>query len=189
MAESKRKRKPPKLDQIDMQILQELQRSSKITNATLSERVGISPPSTLERVRKLENQGVITGYVALLDNEVLNKSIVALVHVSLSMHSSETLANAKAAFAELEEVLCCWYTAGDEDFVLQVMVSDMSEYETFVSERLSAVPHIGTIRTAFVLNTVKQTTQIPLNGITEEQSGNRRSAGAARRTGTADSAK
>lgn len=165
--------KPLKLDEIDLKILRELQHSSKITNATLSERIGISPPSTLERVRKLEKHGVITGYVALLDNEALNKSIVALVHVSLTMHTRQTLAEAREALSALDEVLCCWYTAGDEDFVLQVMVSDMSEYETFVSERLSAVPNIGTIRTAFVLNTVKQSTRIPLNGVCADNAGHR----------------
>lgn len=154
--------RPPKLDAIDMRIISELQRSSNITNAALAKKIGISPPSTLDRVRKLERCGVITNYVALVDPGALSKSIQAIVHVSLSHHSSAALAKAKECLAEFEDVQACWHTAGDEDFVLKVIVGDMDQYERFISERLSTVPNIAKIRTAFVLSTVKQSTQVPL---------------------------
>lgn len=165
MAHTKKPPAPVLLDDIDLLILEQLQRSSKITNAMLSERIGISPPSTLERVRKLENGGVISGYVALLDPEKLNKAVRAIVHVKLNAHSRESLSKARTTIAKLDDVLNCWYTAGEEDFILEVLVSDMNDYERFVSDRLSAVPGIATIRTAFVLNTVKQSTGIPLDAV------------------------
>lgn len=155
--------KPAKLDAIDLRIINELQKSSKITNAALAEVIGISPPSTLDRVRKLESSGVITGYVALLNPDAINKSIQAIVHVSLSSHTSASLAKAKEALGQFDEVLACWHTAGDEDFLLKVIVNDMTQYERFISEKLSTVPNIGKIRTAFVLSAVKETTRIPIS--------------------------
>jgi len=157
-----------KIDETDLRIIRELQSSSKITNAALAQRVGISPPSTLERVRKLEQSGIIMGYVALLDPNAISATIQAIVHVSLNHHSSAALAKAKECLAQFDEVLACWHTAGDEDFLLKVIVSDMPQYERFISEKLSTVPNIGKIRTAFVLSTVKQTTRIPieLDGMT-----------------------
>ncbi len=160
---SRRKHKTIKLDEIDRKIIKELQKSSKITNATLSERIGISPPSTLERVRKLESNGVITGYVALVDPLAVKKGVQAIVHVSMNRHSRTNLEKVKRALAAFEEVMSCWHTAGDEDFVLHVLVSDIEEYEQFVTRKLSTVGFIGKIRSAFVLSTIKHTTEIPLN--------------------------
>ena len=162
-----------RLDAIDLRILDELQHSSNLTNAALAQRIGISPPSTLERVRKLERAGVITGYVALLDPDSITRTIQAIVHVSLSHHSSASLSKAKDSLSRFEEVQACWHTAGDEDFVLKVIVADMPQYERFISEKLSTVPNIGKIRTAFVLSTVKHTTQIPmgLNGAYDQHEG------------------
>ena len=159
------KRKSHKFDEIDRRIIEELQKSSKITNATLAERIGISPPSTLERVRKLEANGVITGYVALIDPESVNKPVQAIVNVSMNRHSRANLEKVKRALAGFEEVLSCWHTAGDEDFVLRVLVSDMEQYEQFVTKKLSGVGYIGKIRTAFILSTLKQVTQIPLDAV------------------------
>jgi Lrp/AsnC family leucine-responsive transcriptional regulator len=155
--------RPIRLDAIDLAILRELQRSSKITNAMLAERIGISPPSTMERVRKLETSGVIRGYVALLSAEALNKNIEALVLVTLTEHSQASLAKAKQSLSIFDEVGACWHTAGDDDFVLRVLVQDMPAYEQFISRKLASVPGISRIRTAFVLSTCKNTTQIPLD--------------------------
>lgn len=162
---AKPRTKRPKLDSIDLAILRALQDSSKITNATLAKRIGISPPSTLERVKKLEAAGIIRGYVAVLDAEQLNKPIQAIVQVSLAEHSTAVLAGAKKTIGTFDEVLACWHTAGDEDFILLVVVTNMAEYEQFVGEKLSSVMGIGRIRTGFVLRTVKQTMAVPLDGV------------------------
>ena len=152
----------PRLDALDRQIMRHLQASCNVTNAALAQRLGISAPATQQRIRKLESCGIITGYVALLNPTAVCKSIFAIVHVSLLTHTSSALQRAKAALAQFDEILSCWHTAGDDDFVLRVLVNDMEQYEEFVSQKLSTVPDLGRIRTAFVLSTVKHTTQIPM---------------------------
>lgn len=157
-----------RFDAIDLKILEQLQADSKITNATLAQRVGISPPSTLERVKKLEAEGIIRGYVALLDPVTLDKSIAALVHVTLREHGEDKLNTFKAAIRNFDEVQAAWHTAGEEDFILKVLVTDMQQYEDFVVFRLSAVPNIGRIRTSFCLSTVKEDTRVPLDAVRQE---------------------
>jgi Lrp/AsnC family leucine-responsive transcriptional regulator len=157
-----------RFDAIDIAILHQLQNDSKITNATLAQRVGISPPSTLERVKKLEHSGIIRRYVAILDHVALDKSITAIVHVTLREHGTNGLSQFKKAVGEFEEVQAAWHTAGEEDFILKVVVTDMDQYERFVVHRLSAVPNIGRIRTSFCLSAVKDETQVPLDAVTTE---------------------
>lgn len=152
-----------KFDAIDKAILKELQDNSKITNANLATKVGISPPSTLERVKKLEQLGVINGYVALLEAQHVNQSLLALVHVSIKEHSSEMLEEAKRLLNSFEEIQACWYCAGDEDFILKVRVEDMNHYERFVSKKLASVPGISKLRTGFVLSTIKDTPRMSLD--------------------------
>lgn len=159
------KRPRLKFDDIDLSILQQLQTDSKITNATLAQRVGISPPSTLERVKKLEQQGIIKGYVALIDAAAVDKSICALVHITLREHGEAKLATFKDAVRGFDEVQSAWHTAGEEDFILKVVVTSMQQYEDFVVYRLSAVPNIGRIRTSFCLSTVKEETLVPLDAL------------------------
>lgn len=169
-AGAKRAPRSPRVrfDAIDLAILNQLQADSKITNATLATRVGISPPSTLERVKKLENSGIIRRYVAILDNVALDKSIAALVHVTLREHGTNGLADFKKAVAGFDEVQAAWHTAGEEDFILKVVVTDMDQYEQFVVHRLSAVPNIGRIRTSFCLSAVKDETRVPLDAVAGE---------------------
>lgn len=159
------KRPRVKFDAIDLAILEQLQADSKITNATLAQRVGISPPSTLERVKKLEQQGIVRGYVALIDAVMVDKSICGLVHVTLREHGEDKLTVFKKAVQAFEEVQSAWHTAGEEDFILKVLVTDMQQYEDFVVYRLSAVPNIGRIRTSFCLSTVKDDTNVPLDAV------------------------
>lgn len=154
-----------KFDEIDLAILEQYQRDCKITNATLAERVGISPPSTLERVKKLEAGGIIRGYVALVDPASVLKSISAIVHVTLREHGADRLERFKREVTSFDEVRAAWHTAGEEDFILKVLVTDMNHYEEFVVHRLSAVSNIGRVRTSFCLSAVKDETGVPLDAV------------------------
>lgn len=157
-----------RFDAIDLAILNQLQGDCEITNATLAQRVGISPPSTLERVKKLETSGIIRRYVALLDPVMVDKNICALVHVTLREHGERRLLEFKEALCAFEEVQSCWHTAGEEDFILKVLVTDMAQYELFIVHKLSAVPNIGRIRTSFALSTIKDDTRVPLDAVGAE---------------------
>lgn len=154
-----------RFDAIDLAILDQLQRDSKITNAMLAQRIGISPPSTLERVKKLETEGIIRRYAAIVDPAAVGKSITALVHVTLKNHGEGELRKFKADVAKFDEVLAAWHTAGEEDFILKVIVTDMDHYERFVVHSLSAVPNMGRVRTSFCLSTVKEVTRVPLDAV------------------------
>jgi Lrp/AsnC family transcriptional regulator, leucine-responsive regulatory protein len=154
-----------KFDAIDLAILDQLQSDSKITNAMLAQKVGISPPSTLERVKKLENAGVIKGYRAIVDHKAVNKTICAFVHVTLRVHGAEHIKAFDDAVAAFDEIQGAWHTTGDEDFMLRVLVTDMDQYERFIVHRLSAIPNIGRVRTSFILSPVKDETRVPLDAI------------------------
>lgn len=160
-----------RFDAIDLAILNQLQTDCEITNATLAQRVGISPPSTLERVKKLETSGIIRRYVALLDPVMVDKSISALVHVTLREHSERRLQEFKDALCRFEEVQSAWHTAGEEDFILKVVVTDMTQYETFIVHKLSMAPNIGRIRTSFALSTIKDDTRVPLDAVGPDANG------------------
>ncbi len=160
-----RSRAKVRFDAIDLAILDQLQRDSKITNATLAQRIGISPPSTLERVKKLESEGIIRRYAAIVDAGAVGKAITAIVHVTLRNHGEGELQKFKNAIVRFDEVLAVWHTAGEEDFILKVLVTDMDHYERFVVHSLSAVPNMGRVRTSFCLSTVKEDTRVPLDAV------------------------
>lgn len=150
------------LDETDVQILHLLQNDGRITNAELAKRVGLSPPSVLQRVRALEKSGLIRTYVALLDPERLGLRITALVMISLSLHQEQPIERFRRSIQEIPEITECYHVSGDFDFLLKVVVRDMRAYEVFLREKLSKIKGIGKITTNFVLATTKQTTQIPL---------------------------
>jgi Lrp/AsnC family leucine-responsive transcriptional regulator len=156
-----------RFDAIDLAILEQLQTDSKITNAKLAKNVGISPPSTLERVKKLEQSGIIKRYTAILDPEAVGKPMSAIVSVTLREHGEDRLRAFARAVSGLEEVRSVYHTAGDEDFFLRVVVSDMNQYEDFVVRKLSDIENIGRIRTSFCLSVVKEETAVPLDAVGE----------------------
>lgn len=150
---------------MDRAILDQLQADSSITNALLAERVGISPPGALERVRKLEAAGVITGYSARVDPISVGKRVTAIVHVSLREHGEARLDEFKRVVGAFTEVQALWHTTGEEDFILRVLVTDLAHYEHFVVHKLSAAPNIGRVRTSFCLSVVKDDARVPLDAV------------------------
>jgi DNA-binding Lrp family transcriptional regulator len=154
-------------DDTDRKILDMLQSDSNITNAQLAGEVGISPSSMLERVRRLENAGVIIKYVALVDPEKLGIGTLALVSISLAVHHLDSVDALTKSLNKMDEVLECYHIAGEEDFMLKVAVTNMREYQNFVLNKLSKIPSINRIKTSFVLSTVKSKTKLAVPEIKE----------------------
>ncbi|RYG45882.1 Lrp/AsnC family transcriptional regulator [bacterium] len=150
------------LDEVDLQLLGILQADGRITNADLAKRVGLSPPSVLQRVRALEKAGLVKGYVALLDHDRLGLRITAWVQITLSLHQDQAIERFRTQVSELPEVMECYHVSGDYDFLVKAVVRDMKAYEQFVSKKLSKIRGIGKINTSFVFGVNKHTTQIPL---------------------------
>ena len=153
----------PTLDDIDKKILSLLQDNGRLSNAQLAKEVGLSPPSMLERVRKLEANGVIRKYVALVDPKTLNRSLIAYVSVSLQLHQTEALEEFTEKIQQFPEVLECHHITGESDYLMKVVIKDMAEYEQFLLERLTHFKAINKIRTSFLLKSMKQETKIPVD--------------------------
>ncbi|MGU3575799.1 Lrp/AsnC family transcriptional regulator [Brucellaceae bacterium C25G] len=143
------------LDEIDWKILKELQDNGRITNVELAERVGISAPPCLRRVRKLEENGVINGYRAILNGEILGQDLVAFCSVGLHRQSDSDL----KAFAEKSKlwplVRRAWMISGESDFLLHCVAPDLNTFQTFVIEELTSTPNVDSVRTALTIRSVK----------------------------------
>ena len=153
------------LDRFDIAILGELQRNGRVSNRDLAERVGLSPAPCWRRLRNLEEQGVISRYAALLDSEKVGLSITAFAHISLESHHGDTVASFDEAVQMADEVLECYMTSGEYDYMLKVVVADMAAYEKFFSEILMQIPAIRNVSTSFAMRETKLTTALPLSGI------------------------
>jgi DNA-binding Lrp family transcriptional regulator len=143
------------LDATDWKILRELQNDGRMTNVELSRRVGISAPPCLRRVKRLEDNGVIRGYRALLNAPALGFDVVAFCLIGLQ-HQTETELK---AFSELTRiwpiVRRAWMVSGDSDFLLHCVATDLTTFQNFVIEKLTSAPNVDTVRTALTIRQVK----------------------------------
>ena len=148
-----------KFDEIDKKILNLLQENGRITNAELAGKVGLSPPPMLERVKKLEKTGVIKKYVALLNPKEIDKSTMVFVSVTIARHRLKSIDQVNQEIANFPEVLECYHIAGDEDYLLKIMVKDIEEYENFMLHKLAKITGISRIKSSVVLSTIKYETK------------------------------
>ena len=152
-----------KLDSSDIKILEILQNEGRLPNNELANRIGLTPTPTLERVRRLEREGVIKGYCARLDKEAVGKGMMVFVTVTLSIHQLKLLEEFTKAVLEIPEILTCYNITGEGDFLLQVVVKDTKHYERFMREKLATLPDVQRLNTTIVLNTIKEESVIPVN--------------------------
>ncbi|MDA5634015.1 MULTISPECIES: Lrp/AsnC family transcriptional regulator [Rhizobium/Agrobacterium group] len=144
------------LDAIDLKILRELQRDGRMTNVELAERVGISAPPCLRRVRKLEEAGVIEGYHAMLSAPKLGFDLVAFCMVGLKRQSDSNLKAFAAATAGWSLVRQAWMVSGESDFLLHCVARNLTEFQDFVIEVLTADENVDTVRTMLTIRQVKR---------------------------------
>jgi Lrp/AsnC family leucine-responsive transcriptional regulator len=158
------------LDTTDKKILTILQQDGRISNARLAQKVGLSPPAVLERVRRLESSGIIAKYVAILNREQTGFGLQTIVMVCLSHHQISSLQHVKERLTGMTEVLECHQLTGEVDFLLKVAVKDMTAYTNFVNNKLSGIPGIQNVKTSFILETLKNDTALRLLPDTPEAS-------------------
>lgn len=156
--------RPPRagLDELDRRILRELQPNAHLSNRDLAERVGLSPAPCWRRVRRLEKEGFVAGYVTLLDAEAVGLPVTAYLHVSLDDHHAQTVKRFDDLIQSLPEVLECHAMSGQTDYLLKVVARSMSDYEAFLSRYLLPVAAVRSVNTSFVLKRKKLTTVLPL---------------------------
>lgn len=143
------------LDAIDWKILKELQDSGRMTNVELSQRVGISAPPCLRRLKRLETSGIIKGYRALLDGPALGFDIVAFCLVGLHHQSEIELKAFSQRTLEWPLVRRAWMVSGETDFLLHCVATDLTSFQNFVIEVLTAAPNVDTVRTALTIRQIK----------------------------------
>ncbi|MBB3122765.1 Lrp/AsnC family leucine-responsive transcriptional regulator [Mesoflavibacter sabulilitoris] len=147
-------------DDIDKKLLQLLQNDSKQTNKALANQLNLSVTAVFERIKKLENQGVISKYVVLVNKEKIDKSFVTFCHIKLIQHMQEYVIQFEKEVNKLTEVIECYHISGDYDYLLKVAVKDMEEFRKFMVEKLTNIKHIGSTHSMFVISEVKHTTAI-----------------------------
>lgn len=151
------------LDKIDRNILRELQKNGRISNVELSKKVGLSPTPCLERVKRLEKNGVIQSYTALLDPDYLNASLLVYIEITLNRSSADVFERFNKAVNEVSEILECHLVSGDFDYLLKTRVADMSAYRKVLNQTLLALPDIKDSRTYVVMEEVKYLTSINID--------------------------
>ena len=139
-----------------------------MTNAALAEAVGLTPTPMLQRMKKLEQSGVITRYMAVVDPTKVGRPILAFVHVTLKSHGLVVHQRFLDRVVDLPEVVECHHIAGEEDFLVKVAVRDIAELESFLLQRLSTSDVIGRVKTTLVLSTKKSNAPIVPGPILEE---------------------
>jgi Lrp/AsnC family transcriptional regulator, leucine-responsive regulatory protein len=152
----------PKLDAIDLKILDTLQSDARIANVDLARKAHLSPSPCLARVRALEDSGIIARHVTLLDAKKLGLTVSVLVQVTLEKQIEPALETFEKAIRERPEVMECYLMTGDADYLLRVLVPDVPAFERFILDFLSRVPGVGNIKSSFALKQVKYQTALPL---------------------------
>ena len=152
------------LDNLDLRILRALQTNGRATYDDLATLIGLSASATLRRVKRLEESGVIAGYVALVAPERVGLGLTAYINVRLSKHSEQRnpIDDFAAAVQAWPEVVECAALSGDMDYLLQVLVRDMAHYSRFVMDSLLRHPSVQDCKTSFMMRRLKGTTAVPL---------------------------
>ena len=152
-----------KLSMMDKKILRQLQQKGRITYAELANRVGLSTSPCLERVKRMEREGVISGYTALLNPRYLNAGLVVFVQIRLARTAQDIFEDFKSAAAALEEVQECYLVSGNFDYLIKARVEDIDAYRKFLGETLLTLPGVLESTSYVVMELVKETMNVPIS--------------------------
>lgn len=153
---------PHALDKIDLKILKALQEDGRLPNVALAERVNLSPTPCLERVRRLEREGFITGYAAKLNPERLDASLLVFVEIRLNSLSPGVFDQFSAAVTSIPEVMGCYLVSGDFDFLIRARVRDVAAYRRLLVDQLLPLPGVSGTQSYVVMDEIKNTASLPL---------------------------
>lgn len=167
------------LDRLDILLLQELQRDSRQTVQQLADAVGLSSTPCWKRVKELESTGIVRGYTALVDREKVGLSLCVLAEVNLTRHNEDDVRRFEQAVAACPQIVSCYSTTGQADYVIKVLVPDIKSYEAFLHDTAFKLPGVTHVRSSVVLKEVKAETRLPL-----EAQGGRVHGSGTRRTRT-----
>ncbi|MBD5237098.1 MAG: Lrp/AsnC family transcriptional regulator [Bacteroidales bacterium] len=151
-----------RLDKIDMAILSELQRNGRLTNKELAAAIHLSPTPTFERVKRLEREGYINKYMAVLDADKLDCGFMAFCYMKMKNHSYENATRIIEAVKKIPEISECYNISGEYDFLLKIYTKDLQSYQKFLLRILGEIDCIGSLNSSFVLGEIKNDHLLPL---------------------------
>ena len=151
-----------RFDDIDVRILGLLQDNGRMTNVELAERVGLTAPPCLRRVRALEQQGAITGYHAALDPAALGYNLTVFAMVSLKSQAEADLRAFEQMMADIPEVRECHMLNGEIDFILKIVAHDLQSFQSFLTSKLTPAPNVASVKTSLTIRTSKEMPGIPV---------------------------
>ena len=151
------------MDNLDKKIVFELQKNGRLSNFEIAEKVGLSPSPCLRRIKNLEKKKVISGYTAIVDEELFGYPVTAFVSVRLENQTDGTLKIFEEGISTLVEVVDCWLVTGNRDYLLRVVAENLKTYEKFMREDLTKIKGIASIETNFALGSVKTKQPLPIN--------------------------
>ncbi len=151
-----------KIDRTDKKILELLQKNAKITNAKLSKEIGLSPAPTLERVRKLEARGIISGYHAKLNMSKIGLGVSTFVMVSLKGHNKKNLKSFLDKIKDVENIIECHHITGSGDFILRIVAEDIESYQELMLDKVSEIEVTDSLQSMVILSTFKDNKVIPV---------------------------
>ncbi|MER8549475.1 Lrp/AsnC family transcriptional regulator [Mesorhizobium sp. M1169] len=151
-----------RLDNIDRKIIAALQVDARMTAQQLAERVGLSASPCARRVRLMEDMGVITGYAALIDQDMVDLPISVFASIKLERQRESELKRFNAAIARWPEVVDCYLMTGQRDYLLRVVVRDLHAYERFLKEKLTRLDGVSSIESSFALTQIKRSNRLPV---------------------------
>ncbi len=156
---------PQTLDKIDLQILSILQKDSNRTTKSIAEELGMTTSPIFERIKKLEKEGFIKKYVAVLDNKKIGLKLKVFIGITLQGHTRSFLEKFVKEINNFPEVVECHRVSGNYDYLLKLVVEDIEAYETFIISKLTLLPYLGNVQSLITLSTGKETNQINLSGV------------------------
>ena len=151
------------LDEIDLRLLEILQQNGKLTTKEIAQQVNLSPTPVYERIKRMEREGIIKKYVALIDGEKIGKTLTVFCNITLKEHTKEIGNQFVQDIVSLKEVTECYNISGDYDFLLKIIVDNMKHYQSFVINDLGSIKNIGSAHSTFVIGVIKETSSIPVS--------------------------
>ena len=146
------------LDATDKKILNLLQQNSKANIKEIALKIGLTQTPTYERIKRLEKDGVIKNYIAVLDKEKVGFTIEVFCQVTLLVHSKDMITRFENAINKLDEVMECFHVAGNYDYLLKIIVKDMNCYQAFLKNKLSVLDSVANVQSTFVMSSTKDST-------------------------------
>ena len=146
----------------DLIILRTLQQNARIKNSALAEKVGLSESACLRRVRSLEQEGVIQGYTAQIDQQKVGYPMSVFVQITLERQNQSGLEGFEHAVSKIPEIMECYLMSGLHDYLLRVVVSDLADFERVHNQRLTRLPNVARVQSSFAVRTVTRANVLPL---------------------------